>query len=658
MVDILFVLMGLPFLGLILSLVFQGEKARSAIVMTISIMMIAAGCFFAYGMISMGGNLQLTIDENIAHYISIGISIIDLLMLIYVIWRGVMVRRYTSPLLAIIQICFLIYLELVIRPHSNLDVLKVDNLSLILILLAAIIGPMILIFAVGYMNEHEKHLNLPKSRQHIFFGIIFFFLFAMVSLAACNNVIWIYTFWELTTLCSFLLIQSDRTDESFRNAFRTLDLNMLGGVAFVIGIILLYTSVGTTSLSELCSIRLDGISGNIVALGIILLCFAGFTKSAMFPFQSWLLGAMVAPTPVSALLHSSTMVKAGVYLVIRLAPVISDTVIGTIVAVAGGFTFVAASTLAISQSNGKRVLAYSTIANLGLIICCAGIGTQASVAAAVLLMIFHAISKGMLFLAVGTIEQKIGSRNIEDMQGLLKLMPFTTFVLATGIMSMLLPPFGVLLTKWIAIESSVYNPIVLIFIILGSAFTVVFWAKWIGIISTMSFKPFYKNEGILPSMKIILGALVFMVISASALVDVLYRVVVKPYVMETLNAVPYMANLRLESITGGLQILGPNGMYVGGFAVAGMFIVILLFVLVIPSIIHNTNFEKVRPPYFGGELANNDIRGIDFIGPMDREEHVIVRNYYFNNIFGGSILNNAMMAVAIAILLVLFGVII
>ena len=132
---------------------------------------------------------------------------------------------------------------------------------------------------------------------------------------------------------------------------------------------------------------------------------------------------MVAPTPVSALLHSSTMVKAGVYLVLRLSPAFAGTMLAGIVSLTGAFTFVAASALACGQSNGKKILAYSTIANLGLIIACAGMATPAAITAAILLIIFHAVSKGLLFLCVGTIEQHIGSRDIESMRGLYKIMP-------------------------------------------------------------------------------------------------------------------------------------------------------------------------------------------------------------------------------------------
>lgn len=651
----LLALTGLPLLGTVLCSVISDRVSRNAVIVALSVAIMAFGGYLGYFMLTNQVSVVFKQSPEFIEKIAWGMFVLELALLFYVIWRGFLAKRYTSPALALIQLGALFYLKFYVHPHYPTNFINVDNLSLILTLLVSIIGPMILIFSIGYMKEHEEHLHLEKSKQPQFFAIIFFFLFAMNSLAICNNISWVYAFWEMTTLCSFLLIQHDKTHESIRNAFKTLDLNMLGGVAFVIGIIFIYQVTGTTSLSEICGMRLDG--NNLLAFAIVLLCIAGFTKSAQFPFQRWLLGAMVAPTPVSALLHSSTMVKAGVYLVLRMAPVISGTMVGNLVAVAGGFTFLAAAVLAVSQSNGKKVLAYSTISNLGLIICLAGIGNAASIAAAIFLMIFHAVSKGMLFLAVGTIEQKIGSRDIEDMQGMLKIMPFTTFILSIGIVSMLLPPFGVLITKWIAIEAAVKFPLVLVFIVLGSAFTIVFWAKWLGIISTSSYKKDLPKEKIMPGMKLILSVLFAMVILVSAFIDKIYDALVRPAVVQMLAYAQEsnVFSLTLNSVQSGIMLADGNNFIVGGFVVLPMFIIMLILALVVP--LTKVHFAEIRPPYFGGELANNDIRGIEFMGPGEKVERVVVRNYYFNNMFSEEKLSIILMAIASVIILIMLGVV-
>ena len=228
------------------------------------------------------------------------------------------------------------------------------------------------------------------------------------------------------------------------------------------------------------------------------------------------------------------------YLIIRLAPAFNGTIFGNVVAVVGGFTFLAGSAMAISQHNAKHVLAYSTIANLGLIICCAGVGTDIAMGAAILLIIFHAVSKGLLFLCVGSIEQGIGSSDIEDMQGLMEKMPYTTVITVIGMISMLLPPFGVLMTRWLAIEAAVQLPVVLMLIILGSAFTVFFWAKWMGIILTMSNKTKYCKEQLSISVRTVMAILLGLVIAACILTTPLFNSLVPPQLtLSVLPSIPF-----------------------------------------------------------------------------------------------------------------------
>jgi ech hydrogenase subunit A len=428
---------------------------------------------------------------------------------------------------------------------------------------------------------------------------------------------------------------------------------MLGGIGFVFAIITIYQAIGTLAVDEIISRNPETAFTGLLPVGLGLLCFAAFTKSAQFPFQSWLLGAMVAPTPVSALLHSSTMVKAGVYLVVRFAPAFAGTTLGTIVAVVGAFTFVAGAAIAISQSNGKRGLAYSTLSHLGLIICCAGIGSYVALSAAILLMIFHAVSKGLLFLCVGTIEQGIGSRDIEDMQGLFKKMPFTTVIAVIGMISMLLPPFGVLLTKWLAIEAAVKLPVVLIFIVLGSALTMVFWAKWIGIMLTASYHEKYKMEKLPFSMSISLLVLVIAIIITGIDISIIFKASVAPFLAET---IPTSIGTVLNGARG-LWLIGDSGKVVGGFTSLYLFLILFILFLLLPYFFSKSKPKLIKPPYICG-ANTDDPRGIEFNAPANMVDNVIVHNYYFDGVFGEAKLTPWVNFVAGAIILIMFGVVI
>jgi len=342
---------------------------------------------------------------------------------------GIKYRKISVSIMSIIQTIGILWFEIA-GDKLELQVLGhmyVDKLSVIMALIIGIIGGLICLFAVSYMREYHQHHKEYKDRQRIFFPLLFIFLSAMFGIVFSNDFSWMLLFWEITTFCSFLFIGYTKTDEATNNAFSALITNMIGGICFTGAIIYLGIYMGITELDQLL---LHSFNDTALLPPLFLFAIAALTKSAQLPFSKWLLGAMVAPTPTSALLHSSTMVKAGVYLIIRLAPLFAGNIVGVMVAVIGGLTFLLASFMAISQSDAKKVLAFSTIANLGLIVACGGIGTYESLWAGLFLIVFHAVAKSLLFLSVGTAENLLGSRDIEDMHGLIVKLPLVALFLS------------------------------------------------------------------------------------------------------------------------------------------------------------------------------------------------------------------------------------
>lgn len=643
----------LPAFSAILLYLVKKSSFRNVTIVLTTLLLFAIAGSFVHLMIQSNGTIDYNFEElKLPVDIGLLLRLADFALLAFITFLGIRMKKPLIIILSALQAIPLLIFELTVSVVEPAISFSIDYLSLIMILLVSMVGPIVTVFSIGYMREHEHHLKLPVSRQPRFFFLLFIFLSAMNALVMTNNLSWMYFFWEVTTLCSFLLISHDGNEVSVKNACRALWINLLGGVAFVGAIIIIYQSVGTLSISDILKGQPAASLPALLPLGLGLLCFAGFTKSAQFPFQSWLLGAMVAPTPVSALLHSSTMVKAGVYLVVRMSPAYAGTTLGAIVAVVGGFTFLAASAIAIGQRNGKRVLAYSTIANLGLIICCAGIGSYVALSAAVLLIVFHALSKALLFLCMGTIEQGIGSRDIEDMQGLMRKMPFTTVITVIGMLSMLLPPFGVLLTKWLAIEAAVRMPVVLIMIILGSALTVVFWAKWIGIVLTMSY---HRTKACIEkmafSMKSALLLLVAGVIITGIDITLLLNVFVTPFIKRSAT---HASGVLLGNH--GLWMVETTGKIVGGCSPWYFFLILFLIAFMIPYVIYRTKPERVKPPYLCGENTT-DRKGLEFNGPADTVDNVIVHNYYFAGVFEESHLTLWTNVIAGAVILIMFGVV-
>ncbi|ACM60183.1 NADH dehydrogenase (quinone) [Caldicellulosiruptor bescii DSM 6725] len=615
-------------------LLINNSSFRKAIVFLMSAILIGVALYS----ISQGDKV-IVLSHSLNSALEYLITFADYFLLAIIFLIGTKLKNKLISLLAILQFVLMFVFEFKVGKLDVENVFFVDHLSFIMLLLINIIGPLIAIFALSYMEEHEKHLHLEKSRQNIFFAVIMLFLGAMNGLVISNNILWVYFFWEITTLCSFLLISHDQNEESIKNATRALLLNSIGGLSFVIGIIFMYYKSGTVALNEIISSQ----DSSILMIPIAFLTLAAFTKSAQMPFQSWLLGAMVAPTPVSALLHSSTMVKAGVYLVLRLSPVFIDTWLGRIVAVAGAFTFVSAALLAIFQSNAKRVLAYSTISNLGLIIALSSIAHRYAIYAAALLIVLHGVSKALLFLCVGSIEQGIGSRNIEDMDGIKYKMPIVAFLTLLGSVSMLLPPFGVLITKWIAIEVSTQNIAAMLEIILGSAFTVVFWTKFIGKILSDG-KDRNKIEKFEFIKHIPLMAISILVVLVSIFLIQFTNMFVVPFFKSSFARYSGVSSTNIKELYV-KDFFGFNPVVFFGVLVTAVVLGVLIYRWFKP--------KRYVPVYMSCENSDN----FGFRGEKDKIVPFEFKNYYFETLTNEKTVTLVVNVLSIALIAIMFGVI-
>ena len=566
--------------------------------------------------------------------------------------RGVSRHNILAIVLTWAAVIPLAIFEFSQAPHTPMEVaptLYIDHLSIIMCLIISIIGSLICVYAIRYMKDHEEHRmhlgELKETKQPRFFFFMLIFLGAMNGLVFSNSLLWLGFFWEITTVASYALIRHDETPIAITSAFRALWMTLIGSVGFSLAIIFFWNGpLNTISLATIIN------SGAMVypalLLPFALLCLAGFTKAAQIPFQSWLLGAMVAPTPVSAILHSSTMVKAGVYLVLRLAPGFQGTHLSTLIAIYGGAVFLATAILAISQSEGKKVLAYSTIGNLGLIILCAGINTPLAIAVGIMLLIFHAISKGLLFLCAGTIEHYIWSRNIEDMEGIARKQPLLTGITITAMLSMLVAPFGVLIAKWGAMEAAssigVWSTLVLVLLMLGSGATTVFWAKWIGRFLCQSPVPGRaKMEPFIPLYHGILLMLITFAVVFSILIAPVYNSVIAPALTEA----GYTAALAFTTGAGFLK--SPIGI----FATWPIFIIIAL-ALLIPALTTRAKPEASRSSYMCGE--NVEIGVDEFVAVGDERTGLKTGGFYIENILGEGNLNRFVVPVGIVLLVILF----
>ncbi|WP_405097760.1 Na+/H+ antiporter subunit A [Oceanobacillus sp. FSL H7-0719] len=331
-----------------------------------------------------------------------------------------------------------------------------DGLSLILALLITGIGTLVILYSIYYLSDNEQLGN--------FYTYLMLFMGAMLGVVLSDNMMVLYVFWELTSISSFLLIafwyQRKRSREG---AQKSLLITVSGGFAMLIGFIMLYVMTGTMSVREVIVTIPEFTEHGLFVPAMIMVLLGAFTKSAQFPFHIWLPDAMEAPTPISAYLHSATMVKAGIYLVARFTPVFGgEGVWFWMVTGVGIFTLFWGSFQAVRQTDLKALLAYSTISQLGMIMSMFGMGSAAlylghstesvfytqATFAAIFHLINHSTFKGALFMVVGIVDHEVGTRDLRRLGGLATFMPITFTISMIGSFSMAgLPPFNGFLSK-------------------------------------------------------------------------------------------------------------------------------------------------------------------------------------------------------------------
>ncbi|MCR4746596.1 MAG: NADH-quinone oxidoreductase subunit L [Lachnospiraceae bacterium] len=597
--------------ALLLAFAGKGKVGNAITIGGAGVIMLASIGFFGYCAMEDFESMELFYETALAdHLILLG----EILLMILVIVKCIIHKKYWISLLSIIPTAMIGYLELT-SEHEEMAHIYVDRLSALMCLIVGIIGSLIIIYAVGYMDGYHAHHKEIEDRRYYFFLLLFVFMGAMYGFVLSSSLIWLDFFWELTSVCSFMLIGYTKLEEAITNSFRALWMNLFGGLALAIGIVYYYYTVGNLSFREFIE---EGIDGNpFSVIPITLMAFAALTKAAQLPFSPWLLGAMVAPTPSSALLHSATMVKAGVYVLIRLSPAFQDattetlTMTGTMISVIGGFTFCVASIMAIAQADAKRVLALSTVSNLGLMVACAGVGTPETIWACIFLMIFHAVSKALLFLDVGATENSLFSRDIENMHGLINILPRLAIFMFIGIAGMFLAPFGMLISKWSALRAMVdeKNMMTLIFIVFGSATTSFYWSKWMGKIIAH-----VNVESITPVKDVTKKSELFALWIEAVMMILLC--ILFPFLSKV-----YVDPLLDDMFSSAGEVLPMSILY--------MLVVIITFVFAIPLI--TSAYSKhmasnMKMSYMGGINTGTNHNFVDSFGESKK---LFLTNYYF-----------------------------
>lgn len=362
--------------------------------------------------------------------------------------------------------------------------LRMDVLGLVMTLVVAGFGALILAYCARYFDSTEPGLGR-------FAGVMVAFAASMLGLVLADDLVLLFVFWELTTVFSYLLIGHYAEERTSRRAATTaFTVTTFGGLAMLVGVVILGEVAGDYRLSQLVS---DAPVGTAVTVAAVLLLVGAVSKSALLPFSLWLPAAMAAPTPVSAYLHAAAMVQAGVYLVARLAPAFAELLAWQLLTVAlGTVTMVFAGWKALRQYDLKLLLAYGTVSQLGFLIAALGRGTDAAAFAGLAMLLAHALFKAPLFLVTGIVDHGTGTRDLRQLSGLWRIMPATFVVALIAVASMAgLPPLAGFVAKEAIFESFLHadgagaaatattDVLVLVGMVLGSACTVGYSARYL-----------------------------------------------------------------------------------------------------------------------------------------------------------------------------------
>jgi multicomponent Na+:H+ antiporter subunit A len=409
----------------------------------------------------------------------------------------------------------------------------VDGFSILFSLLVLGIGTFIMVYAGYYMRPYPM-----KGR---FMGYLLLFMMAMQGIVVSGNLITMFVFWELTSVSSYLLIgYYHEKPEARASALQAFLITGFGGLALLGGFVLMGIPYGTYELTYILSNPQIIQQSSFYLPVFILILIGAFTKSAQFPFHFWLPGAMTAPSPVSAFLHSATMVKAGVFLLARLNPVLGGTDLWIYtLSITGVVTMFVGAWISITQVDLKRILAYTTVSALGTLVLLLGTGTEYAINAAIIFLLVHALYKGTLFMMAGNIEKKTGTRNINELGGLFKYMPFAATVMMLALVSMAgVPPMLGFLGKELIYEAAAAAPKAHYFILVFGFLTnviLVFLSLRLTIDVFFGKEPAYTKIPQEPALPLIIGP--FLLVLTSLVLGLFPSTMANPLTSKAITAI-------------------------------------------------------------------------------------------------------------------------
>jgi len=584
---ILLLLLGLPLFFSVIILFPKAQRVQKFIIRLATGSIIAVtllGVLFYY----RDGYVLYLADYPVIRYIMLGIM---LFISLYITYAGIKSRSFLVSFFSGLQGVLFAWFELVsshgVEIYANI---YIDKLSLIMIMIVGLVGGLIFL----YSGRHQEVKVQPAG----FYSVMLLGISAMFGLTVSNDLTFMLLFLQIITLCTFLLVGYTKTPDAVKNSFTAVTVNTIGDLCFTVGILMLAIS---KNILELNRLTLLDTNSALVMSAVLLIACAGLIKAAQFPFIRWLLGTMEASTSASAILHC-VIVNAGAYVIIRLTQMLGYNTVGISVTFVGALTFFIAAALA--GSDAKKMLAFSTISCLGLIIACAGINTPASAWAAIMLIILHAAAKALIFLSFA--EHQSCCSDAKQMECLHEMPMRLKVLLGIGMAGMLFAPFIMLVSKWTVMQAIIESGNILIVMIItfGTTVTLFFWAKWLGRLTAHAHHAVGKDTmGF--SEKVSLFTLAGFVLVVSLMYPVVSRAIVVPFIRESMM-VDYASTVSPGELSAIVLMLG---------------MLLVVPVLLIPYF--KRHWAKETSIYLSGVNAGDDLT---YHGAMGQTHAYVLEN--------------------------------
>lgn len=469
-----------PVIGALLaSFIYSYRVIRNAIIFT-GIITIASACGITWLVIDSGGMIKIYLDSMIFDYNWI-VKFMTLAVIIYIFYYGVRWKRFLVYMLAAAQLIPLIIADIFLRYKSPLYTFSIDRLSAIMLLITTVLSYTILFVSSGYMKNYHHSFYKAKNGQAIVICLSMVQISAVSALVISNSLHAYYLLWQILTVTSFFMLFQKKNKSTHENAFRLLWMHLLSGLAFIFAHIIMYEVKGTSGVDDITQLYVTGSYNKVFVRALCLLCFAAIIRTAQFPFNSWLTAADNIPVHIPGILASSTCIPAGIYIILKFSPMLSNTIPGKVLSAIGAFTFTASALMAVLQNNMLKTIAYLSSSFTGFIICCTGFGNSTGFDIAILLTMFSSIIIALLYICLECIDNETASVNIKSLQGLIAKMPVVAAVMTSSLLLMFIPPFGMFLVGWLAFNSCMEAMPVIILVIPGVLLLLALWIKLIGI---------------------------------------------------------------------------------------------------------------------------------------------------------------------------------